>query len=260
VPLYGIPGRKASLAARGASRPLVGPQRCRDGPGRTGQHLLRRRRPAAPNIARKPGVECELGHETSSRARYDRGRSPVAGGRPLGAQPLEKKLIEYGWDCPTPTSIAANIDKMPGPTFDGVIYQIPGIRDVFSVKTVDEAALAKEREALKTIHWGRYTDNFVVMLAASQMDWFLRRGLAVGAAQRAPECQHGQARGARGVCFDCEPYGDSPWDYSKQKSARDHTFPEFEAKVRERGRAVHARGRGRAPGAGCAHVLSAGDV
>lgn len=39
----------------------------------------------------------------------------------------------------------------------------------------------------------------------------------------------------RGLCFDPEPYGDNPWHYSSQKHAKEKTFAEYQAKVRQRG-------------------------
>jgi hypothetical protein len=48
------------------------------------------------------------------------------------------------------------------------------------------------------------------------------------------------ARGARigkcvGVCFDAEPYGHNPWQYSEQPRAAEKSFAEYQAKYRERG-------------------------
>ena len=155
--------------------------------------------------------------------------------------PTTKKLIEYGWDVPTPRYVADHIREMEQRPFDGVMMYVPAIRDVFATQDLDEAALNVEMEALQRIRWGRFTDNFLMVLARSEMDWFsdedwewvLRNvGLAAQAARLG---------GCKGLTFDCEPYGADPWDYRKQKYAAEKSFPEYQAQVRQRGTEFIAR-------------------
>ena len=43
------------------------------------------------------------------------------------AQPLEKKLIEYGWDVPKPSFVAEHIREMEQRPFEGLIMRVPSI-------------------------------------------------------------------------------------------------------------------------------------
>ncbi len=151
------------------------------------------------------------------------------------SQALPKKLIEYGWDVPKPSYVAQHIREMEKRPFDGIMMYIPNVRDVFWMKELDEEVLAGEMEALKNIEWHKFTDNFITMLARSQMDWFsdadwewvLRN---VGLCARAARVGH-----CKGLTFDAEPYGTSPWNYSAQVHADAKSFREYERIVRKRG-------------------------
>ena len=149
------------------------------------------------------------------------------------AGPPEKKLLEYGWDVPRPSFVADHIREMEQRPFDGLLMRVPEIGQVF-VPVRHEIPPAEEA-ALERIEWGTFTDNFLMMYAASQMDWFsdsdweavLHNVGQVARAARIGRCV--------GVCFDCEPYGDNPWHYPSQAHADEYSFAQFEARVRERG-------------------------
>lgn len=151
------------------------------------------------------------------------------------AQPPTKKLIEYGWDVPAPSFIADHIREMEQRPFDGLIFRVPNIGQVFEARKWQREDAAAELAALEKIEWGRFTDNFVIMYAASTMDWFSDAdwecvlhnvGLCVEAA-RLGRC--------KGVCFDAEPYGANPWHYPSQARAKEKSFAEYEAIARKRG-------------------------
>ena len=151
------------------------------------------------------------------------------------AQPLEKKLIEYGWDVPKPSFVAENIREMEKRPFEGLIMRVPKIGSIFVNKKWDEAEVADEFAALEKIQWDKFTDNFICMYAASSMDWFsdadwecvLHNVGLCGKAARLGHC--------KGLCFDAEPYGNDPWLYTKQTHAADKTFAEYQDIVRKRG-------------------------
>ena len=150
-------------------------------------------------------------------------------------QPARKKLIEYGWDVPHPSFVAKNIREMEKRPFDGLIMRLPKIGRVFVDTKYDEADVAAEIEAIKSIKWDKFTDNFLCTYAASTMDWFSDAdwecvlhnvGLSAKAA-RAGRC--------KGLCFDAEPYGNNPWLYATQTHAADKTFAQYQTMVRKRG-------------------------
>jgi len=147
--------------------------------------------------------------------------------------PPEKRLLEYGWDVPRPSFVADHIGEMEERPFDGLLMLVPEIGQIF-VPVKHEIPPAEEA-ALERIEWGSFTDNFLMMYAASQMDWFSDsdwEAVLYNVGQVARAARIGRCVG---VCFDCEPYGDNPWHYPSQPHADEYSFAEFEARVRERG-------------------------
>ncbi len=147
----------------------------------------------------------------------------------------DRKLIEYGWDVPAPDFIAANIREMERRPFDGLIFRLMAGSNVLDPAPWDPAKFQPDYEVLPTIAWGKFTDNFVILYAASDQDWFndehwqaIEHNTAlVAKAARLGKCV--------GLCFDAEPYGTNPWDYKKAAHAADKTFTEYKAVVRRRG-------------------------
>ena len=148
---------------------------------------------------------------------------------------FDKKLIQYGWGIPTPRFIRENIREMEKRPFDGLIFQLSGGRKVLTPSRWNESAFTEDYEQLRHIKWKRFTDNFIIMHAASELDWFndehwqaiehnarlLARGARIG--------------GCVGMCFDSEPYGTNPWTYTKAAQHGVKSFSEYEAVVRSRG-------------------------
>ena len=159
-------------------------------------------------------------------------------GRALGdstAVTSGKKIVEYGWDVPSPAYIADHIREMEKRPFDGVLFRLEAKGNVFEPTPLDEAQLAKDCEAIDRIRWGRFTDNFVMMYAASEQDWFNddhwraiehNTELVTRAAKRA-HCV--------GVCLDPEAYGANPWAYRDAPHRDTKTYAEYEAVARKRG-------------------------
>lgn len=158
--------------------------------------------------------------------------------RPGWAQqpPPAKKLIEYGWDVPTPDYVRQHIREMEKLPFEGLIFRLPEDAGIIFVKEKrDEAKFAQAFEDCRNIEWQKFTDNFLCLYAASDMDWFsdadweaVRHNLGIVARAAA------LAR-CKGLCFDPEPYGRNPWDYPNQAHAQEVSFADYQAKVRQRG-------------------------
>lgn len=147
----------------------------------------------------------------------------------------QKKLIEYGWDVPTPGFIAQHIAEMEAKPFDGVIFKLKGGGQVLAPVVADPAVYADDFTLLPTIPWKKFTDNFVILWAASDQDWFNDEHWTA-IEQNVKLC----ARAARlgrcaGVCFDAEPYGVNPWEYKTAAHRETQPFSAYEAKVRQRG-------------------------
>jgi hypothetical protein len=155
----------------------------------------------------------------------------------VGAQPLPagKKLIEYGWDVPNPTYVREHIREMEQRPFDGLIFRMAVGGRVFVPDKWTPQQVEPDFEQLGAIEWDRFTDNFLVIYAASDIDWFddaqweaaIHNTRLTARAARIGKCV--------GVCFDAEPYGHNPWLYSEQPRAKEKSFAEYQAQYRERG-------------------------
>ena len=93
----------------------------------------------------------------------------------VSAAGLEKKLIQYGWDCQSPAYIAEHVREMEKHPFDGIVTRADSFSNVFAVKDLDDAKTAGYMEAMASIKWGKFTDNFFMMYSRSNMDWFSER-------------------------------------------------------------------------------------
>jgi len=148
---------------------------------------------------------------------------------------IDKKLIEYGWDVPTPDFIRANIREMEKLPFDGLIFRLKAGDNVLEPVPWDEAKYAEDFDNVANIAWEKFSDNFVRMLVASDQDWFddaqwqaIEHNIKIVAkAAKLAKCA--------GICFDPEPYGTNPWEFQKVLHKDTKSFAEYQAKVRERG-------------------------
>ena len=158
-----------------------------------------------------------------------------SGESPRGVRALDKKLIEYGWDVPFPDFVRANIGEMEKRPFDGVVFKLRGGGKVLTPSPWAEAKFAADLESLRNIRWKRFTDNFVIMWAASDQDWFddahwqaIEHNVRlVAKAARIGRCV--------GLCWDPEPYGANPWAYARAAHRETKSFADYEAVARRRG-------------------------
>ncbi|NCO39651.1 MAG: hypothetical protein AUJ96_29450 [Armatimonadetes bacterium CG2_30_66_41] len=148
---------------------------------------------------------------------------------------LDKKLIEYGWDVPFTDYVRANLPEMEKRPFDGLIFKLRGGGLVMTPKPLDEAAFAPDLENLKQTEWKQFTDNFVILWAASDQDWFNDEHWQVIEHNAKLMARCAKVGRCVGVCFDQEPYGTNPWSYVSAAHHDTKSFAEYEAVTRKRG-------------------------
>ena len=147
------------------------------------------------------------------------------------------RVVEYGWDTPSPAFVRDHVADMERRPLDGVVMRLPeGGGDVFRPESWDAETLASQLPILRDIHWQTFDSNFLVMYAASSMDWYDDADWRVVLEHAAFMARAAREGRCKGLMFDPEPYGRSPWTYSEQPHASSHPFSEYEAIVRERGR------------------------
>ncbi|HEY3857253.1 MAG TPA: hypothetical protein VGO67_22955 [Verrucomicrobiae bacterium] len=157
--------------------------------------------------------------------------------RDADGAPPAKKLIEYGWDVPTPAQMETNLAAMEKRPFDGIIFQFAGGFNAFSTNLLDPAKFAEDTRILHRLKFTRFTDNFALIWGSPPpgFDWFDdTQWLNIGANAKLL-AGVAQAGHVKGICFDPEPYDFRLWNYSEQPRAATHTFAEYRKKVRQRG-------------------------
>jgi len=147
----------------------------------------------------------------------------------------KKKLIEFGWDRPSPEFVRDHIREMETRPFDGIIFPTKEYDHAFDTRVWTEEAFRPQMDALAAIRWGKFTDNFLLLYSANigKMDWFDDAQWKVIEANMRLFSKAANAGRCAGVCFDNEPYGDDPWVYTGRFPGK--SFDEVVEKVRVRG-------------------------
>jgi len=149
--------------------------------------------------------------------------------------PVRKKLIEYGWDVPNPAFVREHIRDMEKLPFDGLILRMECGGGVFAKAPWAEDTVQRDYANLEQIEWRAFTDSFLIVYAACDVDWYSDADWAE-VCHKASITAHAAKLGrCKGVCFDFEPYGTNPWEYAKQPHAGERPFAEYQAQVRKRG-------------------------
>jgi hypothetical protein len=173
--------------------------------------------------------------------------------RPSAAQPLPhgKKLIEYGWDVPTPAQMRDELAAMEKRPFDGLIFRLNAGHNAFVTNALENAKFTEDKTILRGLQFTRFNNNFVLIWGSppAGFNWFDDAQWRTIEANAKLLVSIAQAGHVRGICFDPEPYDFSLWHYSKQPEANAHTFAEFRAKVRHRGAQLMRAFEQRMPGA-----------
>jgi hypothetical protein len=149
-----------------------------------------------------------------------------------------KKLIEYGWDAPTPNFFRKQIRQMEQQPFDGVILKLNAGKEVFKKTAYPNAAFTQDRRDLAATKSSRLTDNFVVMWSGMDAgwDWFSNADWTAAEKNIQNFAKTARAGGFRGIAFDSEPYtSTSPWKYRQQPQQQSKTFSQYQQQVRKRG-------------------------
>lgn len=149
-----------------------------------------------------------------------------------------KKIIEYGWDVPTPEYLKAHIASMEKYPFDGLVFRINSatIGSSFDTKPWPEANLKALEVDLKAIKWSKYKSNFLCLYAASDfgMNWFDDVQWKIVLDNARASARLAKAAKCVGVVFDPEPYGKDPWSYPGDYANR--PFAEVAKQARLRGK------------------------
>jgi hypothetical protein len=148
-----------------------------------------------------------------------------------------KKLIEYGWDVPTPAQMRDQLAAMEKKPFDGLIFRLNEGYNAFVTKPLDPKRFTEDEQILRGLQFTNFRYNFVLIWGSppAGFDWFDNAQWDAIEANAKLLVKVAQAGRVQGICFDPEPYDFSLWHYAKQPRTNDHTFAEYRIKVRQRG-------------------------
>ncbi|MCK5804441.1 MAG: hypothetical protein KAI66_16505 [Lentisphaeria bacterium] len=162
----------------------------------------------------------------------------------------QKKLIATGWDKVDSARLVRNIREMETRPFGGVFMAMSGTREdgrtcqLRNVQTRDpwkREWFAKQLQELRGVELRTFTDNFLSIGAnPGNVDWFDDEGWENVVEHWAIAAWLAKQGRFRGLLFDPEPYHKpyAQFRHSAQEQAAAHTFEQYAAKARERGRQV----------------------
>ena len=157
----------------------------------------------------------------------------------LAQVPLaQKKLIEYGWDVPTPAQMRDMLPDMEKRPFDGIIFRLDKGFNAFETKPLDPKLFAADEAILSKLRFSKFTDNFILIWGSPHAgwDWFDDTQWKAVEHNARLLVKVGMATRLKGICFDPEPYHFELWNYAKQTRAKERSFSEYRAQVRLRGK------------------------
>ena len=161
---------------------------------------------------------------------------PPAPPPPAPPAPTGKRLIELGWDSPTPDFVRANIAQMEQRPFDGVVMRLNAGKTIFNKTAYPADAYAADRTDLSATKFSKLNQNFISIWAAREANWswFDDADWAATLTNASNFAKTAKVGGIKGFFFDPEPYGTNPWSYSASLYPN-QSFTAVQAKVRQRG-------------------------
>ena len=161
---------------------------------------------------------------------------------------IQKKLIATGWDHADSQTLLDNLEQMETRPFDGVVIYLTG-------RTAEDKPCQLHRgfvnqkwqhqwfqscvNQLKRCKFKRFTDNFILFGAnPGDVDWFDDKGWQNIVEHWRIAGWIAKQSGFKGILFDPEPYTGpyAQFRYDAQPQHQQHSFDDYYAKARQRGR------------------------
>jgi hypothetical protein len=154
-----------------------------------------------------------------------------------------KKLLEWGFDSPTPEYLRDNIRAMQGQPFDGIVFRLrKEAHSIFQTTPLTEEEL--KLSILSSVQWGQYNHNFLKLWSTDpsrNFSWFNNSQWNVITNNLKLYARAVKAARAKGIAFDVEPYtsfGNNPWAFITKEGQSVYpgkTLAQVEVEVRKRG-------------------------
>ncbi len=170
-------------------------------------------------------------------------------GTPGATSGPARKLIEFGWDEPGTSFLRAHLAEMERTPFDGCVFHVDARSPAgapasltwqgWGKTTFQAQDLAAARQDLEAVAASapRFRDNFLRFnTTPANLDWFDDHAAVIANARLAAKLA--RAGRARGILLDTEQYEGKLFDYRQQRHASRHSWAEYAAQARRRGREV----------------------
>ncbi len=160
-----------------------------------------------------------------------------------------KKLIDYGWGSPDTAYYRAHLTELEKIPFDGLVLSVMKLKGKEPPDNMGWCAFGSEArftardcqhaiDDLKAAKSKRFTHNFIQVVTSGNVDWFDPgwSQIATNVALLARVAKQGNCKG---IMLDAEQYDRfKMWTYATlpEKLRAAHTYEEYQAKVRARGR------------------------
>lgn len=163
---------------------------------------------------------------------------------------LRKKLIATGWDHADTKRLLENLTEMEKRPFDGVVIVVVGKNDQGKAVPMVRAHQGDKWQRpwfqqpiqdLKACKFRQFTDNFLSFGAnPGSVDWFDDEGWRNIVEHWRIAAWVAKQSGVKGLLFDPEPYSQpyAQFHYAAQAQRDKHSFDEYYAKARQRGREI----------------------
>lgn len=166
--------------------------------------------------------------------------------QPAQTRPASKKVIEFGWDEPDTAFMRRHTAQMDASPFDGCVYHLRIIkpdgkdadfiwscwgRQSFTIGQVQHAI-----DDLKATRFKHLRHNFLRFnVTPGDLDWFDDYSAVINNARLAATAAR---EGGVGILLDTEQYQSPLFNYRKQPGASTHTWEQYAAQARKRGREI----------------------
>jgi hypothetical protein len=152
------------------------------------------------------------------------------------SQAANAPLIYYGWDNPSISKLSDVLPKLANSPFDGMAVTATEHAALFTVKPLNEADFASDLLLLKQAA-GKLSSSYLLIHAASDVDFDWSNDQHWNAVRQNLKSYAKllKAGSFKGLVFDMEPYGKSPWSYGSQIAAEKTSFIDLSKRARKRG-------------------------
>lgn len=172
----------------------------------------------------------------------------VAAGAANASSARRKKLIQLGWDRPDTVWLLKHHEVMEKRPFDGVVIHAVGkkpdgkpmrLRNTCSSDKWEREWFQHCIDNIRACKFQRFTDNLIrIGSNPGNVDWFDDPGWEQVIDHFRIAAWVAKQSGCKGVCWDAEPYWKPhfQFNYGSQAGKDKHSFGEYCAKARQRGR------------------------